>query len=204
MNSPTGNTKRLLLVLTAGLLLSACSTLSADTDTQTDQPPAVSYLEETVPPCTPIEETQNDPCEPGAVTPVRLYSIESAAIRLSDDQPDFVDMFMGGSGSLSVPHVVIRGTVQPDSARCEVYPVVPANFLRYRPSLANDWYWYCFSDVTVNEYIVGTGPPAVTAIMHVESISAQVGLDWENERADYVIAFGDPERGRRLRTRVAN
>ena len=95
-----------------GLLFSACSTLSADTDTQTDQPPAVSYLEETVPPCTPIGETQNDPCELGTVTSVRTHSIESAPMRLSDDLPDFEELFMGESGSLSVPHVVIRGTVQ--------------------------------------------------------------------------------------------
>ena len=65
-----------------------------------------------------------------------------------------------------------------------------------------DVYWYefyCFSTVTVNEYIVGTGPPELVAIMHREIIRKSEELDWEQEEEVYMITLSDP----RARTAAA-
>ena len=60
-----------------------------------------------------------------------------------------------------IKHVVIRGTVLVDTARCNDYYLKLAN---YRTNKSNEGLIrvHCFSDVRVNEYLVGTGPPVLT------------------------------------------
>ena len=69
------------------LVVASCggSSVSADGPSVDIQP--VSYLTETIPPCTPIEGTGQDPCEPRPVSAVETLSVQSS-IWVFPDAPD--------------------------------------------------------------------------------------------------------------------
>ena len=51
--------------------------------------------------------------------------------------------------------------------------------------------YYCFVDVTVNEYISGTGPAMLTVVMHEETI--WIALDeWPDIEQDFHQLYGNP------------
>ena len=158
----------LVLVL---VLVSACGGSSPDTGATAVDTQTVSYLEETIPPCTPVEHTQQDPCEFQTVSHVEALSATGSSFRLGNRQPNFTGLLKGsGLGGLGVPHIVIRGTVQAGTTRCDIYPVILPDYLAPRPGLGAEAYYYCFVDVRVNEYLVGTGPPTLAVVTHRENI----------------------------------
>ena len=67
--------------------------------------------------------------------------------------PTIEEFVLGKGQVISMPHIVIRGTVRPDTTRCEKYPSI-----RYSFSVG----YYCFVDVRVNEYMSGIGPAQLT------------------------------------------
>lgn len=155
----------LLLLLT--LLTMSCTTPSAD------QPePTVSYLDETVPPCTPIDGRGQDPCPPGAPPQVDVVSVAGSP-PLRPSYPEFMPTFTELLHDGLPAHIVVRGVAQPGTARCELYSAekVP-NFLDpsdFDVALALGLrHYHCFTDISIKEYIVGKGPPTLTVAMHRE------------------------------------
>ena len=67
-----------------------------------------------------------------------------------------------------IPHVVVRGVIVPGSSRCSVH----TGSIILRDNLEHETSWSpaygshinCFSEISVSEYIVGSGPRRVTAI----------------------------------------
>ena len=148
---------------------------------------APEYLTEVIPACTPVAGSSVDPCEPGW----RTHGSGSAIVQHIGDQPDSVQDFLEGALD-SVPHIVIRGTYLPGTIRC-----TPTVF-RPRPYLGPDAYGsvddphtmrdaselLCYADVRVNEYILGTGPTTITAVVWYQ-------IYWDT----YGESVDAPERG---------
>ena len=123
----------------------------------------VSYLEEVIPPCVPLESSGQDPCSPIILSPVEAPL--GATTTLLRFLPSFTDMLLGRGVSIATPHIVVRGTVQPDTTRCDMYPIDWFDHdkdHKYEYILKENVFYFCFSEVRVNEYIVGEGPLNLT------------------------------------------
>lgn len=182
-----------------------------------DRPP-VFYLVETIPPCTPIEGTEEETCRSGfpldsvgqlagghnidiiSVFPIisgQMVDVKSVGLvhadyfyESSELNPTISQIVVGESGVVSYPHLVIRATTRPHTTRCEKYPRNMGVWLNY----------ICFVDVRVNEYIIGKGPPDLTIAVYEESVGIQPRENWKllpNEWLD--DQFGNPA----LRTATA-
>ena len=124
--------------------------------------PEIRYLAEETAPCTPISGSSVDPCEPDVKIHTNpLVGLGSGGI-FEYDQPKTIRGFLDGSSIGSVPHIVLRGTYIPDTARC-----TSGNPFRV-PSYIEPGYhqhsilFQCFADVRANSYILGTGPTRLT------------------------------------------
>ena len=125
----------------------------------------VSYLDEVIPPCVPLEGYEQDTCP--TITSSREPSSVIATTTLLRELPTFTETFLGSvSGAIAASHIVVRATVIPDTARCDVYSFVSFD---HDPDREIDtWFeeefaaYICFVEVRINEYIVGEGPPELT------------------------------------------
>lgn len=175
-----------------------------------DRPP-VSYLTATIPPCTPIEGTEEETCRSGfpldsigqspggynieviSVSPNSSgeIDVDKSVIEVHGDyfyeraelHPTISQIVVGESRVVAYPHLVIRATTRPHTTRCEKYPRRIGVWLDY----------ICFVDVRVNEYIIGKGPPNLTIAVYEESVGIQPRENWEllpNEWLD--VKFNNP------------
>ena len=155
----------------------------------------VSYLEEVIPPCVPLEGSSHDPC--ARTTPQQLAILSAASPPLwphTDDLRTVTETVIG-YGPLSITHIVVRATVLDGTTRCGLYPLI---FVDYALGPASpDTYWYnCYLDVRVNEYIVGTGPSELTVQLYRQwlSLSEAELDDWDNWKDDWLTnTVHDPE-----------
>ncbi len=123
----------------------------------------LSYLEEVILPCVPLEGSVQDPCP--LITPTRVEAPVGATTTLLRDLPSFATIFLGYEVSSIVPHMVVRGTVQSDTFRCDIYPIVRFDHDQDHTSsyiIEEHVDYYCFMEVRINEYLVGNGPPNLT------------------------------------------
>ena len=128
------------------------------------------YLEGEVPPCSVDGGSGGDPCaqsfpsrrEPKGVS-VSISGITELNLLTTLLGPHGVDT-MG-------THLVARGVVQDGSARCKEYPF---KLERYASDdlkeglfiLDRDYFYMCFIDFIVSDYIIGAGSPLLTVAMH--------------------------------------
>ena len=183
----------LLLVLT--LLSMSCTTPSANPPDAT-----VSYLDGTIPPCTPIEESGQDPCPPGIPPQVDVVS-NSGAPPLWPSYPEYMPTFtelLHGYRGLPV-HIVVRGVAQPGTTRCELYSAekVP-NFFNpsdFEVGMARGLrHYHCFTEISVRQYIVGEGPPTLTVAMHREVLRTWNLDDYESIEEYALLQLKDPQK----------
>ena len=153
--------------------------------------PGMVYLEEVVPPCVPTE-SEPDPCPVGLPVPVDMVS-PLGSIRIWNHVPSFdYLLFSGDDDLLGRKHIVVRGIVQSDTTRCEKYPVVAHNYVYISFPLDGMYYYYCFVDVAVKEYIVGEGPPKLTVIMHRENVYEEELDSMRKVRPEIIQFLKDP------------
>ena len=145
MRTPNTFRPRLLILLVIVFLAQACQTATRAVETtatgaveiadQFRESATPVYLEEVIPPCTPIDRSTVDPCEVNEPTNVRAVSSSSSSRGLPDPLFTITDLLLGRWGTDSpmhpslLPHIVVRGTVQPDTTRCEDYPMKPQNYV---------------------------------------------------------------------------
>ena len=141
------------------LLLAAC-----DTGEPRGPSPTSEYLTEEIPPCAPVPGSSKDPCEPGASSPSSGGGLDSVG-----DEPWGLRFYLGGNegqSSILVAHIVLRGTFLPGTVRCVDHGV------RFRPPPYSDMNELpyrtinCYADVRVNAYVLGSGPPTLTLLVH--------------------------------------
>ena len=151
----------------------------------------LSYLEEVVSPCVPIDGSDIDPCLPVKLPPVEVPSnVTTTAFTKLDS---FVYMLTGTDFPLWATHIVIRGTVIPNTNRCGLYP--EAFFDYYAPpessydsSILDSFTYFCFVEVRVNEYIVGEGPSELTVIMYRYFLYSRYPEKWPSIKELYTDA----------------
>ena len=162
----------LCALVAAHVILTACGTTS-------------QYLAESIPPCTPISGYSIDPCEPDVKIQTNPMSGAASGPIFDYNQPQTIREFLDASISF-IPHIVLRGTYMPDTARC-----TSGNPLR-TPSYVEPGYFQnailfqCFADVRVNSYILGTGPARLT-------VQVLFHPYWEGYYADSTVVPGATE-----------
>ena len=177
-----------LLALSIVLTLSI-SSCSSPQEHPTVEEPAVSYLEEVIPPCTPISSDGPDPCPLGTPTAARRFG-HHASVILRDPLPTMTERLTHFFPDLAA-HLVIRGTAIPDTTRCELYPRVEPNIPPLTGKRRHDRADYpCFVEIRVNEYYVGEGPPKLTVSIFRESIVLQSeGRTYEYLTEEYILRY---------------
>ena len=156
----------------------------------------VSYLEEVIPPCVPLEGSSHDPCPVTTPGGVAILSARGAPPSWphTDDLPTVTDTMMGYD-PVTITHIVVRATVQDDSTRCDLYPLIMADHASFTAT-ASEYRYTCYVDVRVNEYLVGTGPSELTVELHREVLNLTKALrdDWDNWKDDWLTnTVFDPE-----------
>ena len=145
----------LSIMLPIGLALIACGDQSVDV----------------IPPCTPIEEASVDPCEPGA-TGVSRGSEQTSRSILFDSEPRSIEWYLDPEGDVWDSHIVLRGTYIPGTVRC-AQTGKPYRLPSHASGNVDEWFGLrsilCYSDVRVNDYIVGSGPSVLTLIVGKDS-----------------------------------
>ena len=164
----------LCALVAAHVILAGCATTS-------------QYLTEEIPPCTPISGSSVDPCDPD---PPRIELCIECFMDLGDEPEDLREAFVGDSPTpFWTPHMVLRGTYLPDTFRCTSdEPFRPPDYLRDELGslAAYSATTKCYFDVRVNDYIIGTGPTALTILVfywphgseeHAEEMRRQLEAD---------------------------
>ena len=164
--------KRKLAFLLAGLALAIISCTP-------EQEPGI-------PPCTPLEGETGDPCEGDASTVMGQFASAYSNIRTSEfigEEPLSIRWFLeGGRGALLEGHVVVRGQFLPNTVRCTQH-------WGYRPqaylttTVRNIWVLTCYADIRALEYVVGSGPSTLTAVV-ARAKRDTLPADPEAERAE--------------------
>ncbi len=157
---------RAVLALAAFILLllaAACDNsgqlrnLHVPSTPRVDAPPLVDEI----PPCTPIAGATQLPCNPDSSFVTEASGPQGHWID-QYDQPETLRQMMDGVAF--VAHIVVRGTIIPDTARCTAgNPYRPPAYdepdLVFHTSVLQ-----CYVDVRANSYILGSGPAQVTAL----------------------------------------
>ena len=195
--------RHLSTVLVVAILVSAgCSGDAAETQNDPAARRVVEYLEEITPPCTPVGDPPQDPCRFETVPYVETPSVTTVHGSLQGSRPNVYNRVLGVDiPGVLVPHIAIRGTGQAGTTRCEAYRVKVADYVNFsNPGrLANRGSYYCFVDVAVGEYLIGTGPPTLTVAVHREHIRPFDPDEWPEFRERFVYVYSDP----RARTAAA-
>ena len=147
----------------------------------------VGYLQETIPPCVPLAGSDQDPCVRETPVNVAGLSVVSSAWPVwafeGVNPPTVTDtMLIGSEFPEFTHHIVVRATGQAGTTRCDLYRIVlPSHTYVYGIGESLHHY-FCFLDVRVNEYLVGTGPSVLTAEIHREVLFLDEAelADWPN------------------------
>ena len=153
------------LATSIAVLLALLTLLACDTAQSEDAGPP-SYFTGSVEPCTPVEGASVDPCEVRASEDMLAPQVAGSRIELGDEPWPMFAWLGTGNPAPWVSHFVVRGTFVPGTIRCDVdggpYRNPPYTG---RGSMTTTKTLACYSDVRVNEYILGSGPSTLTVIL---------------------------------------
>ena len=173
---------------------------SAGSDQSIEETPRIKqreYLQGTVPPCTESARWGYDPCK----GPPRDHSDESnAASSYIPFLPESLYELMDGVGKRNhyganhETHLTFRGIVLPGTERCgdvirfEAQDYSPASFKDYMANHTR--YWFpCYADFTVHDYIIGAGPKTLTLILEASRFNDERPSEsWFAEKEDEMKA----------------
>ena len=161
--------------------------------------PEVSYLDRVIPPCT-VQFGDQDPCSDKSLGEPKLLSVNAAPPYwpYSNEIPTFEQLLIREGGAVVfTPHIVVRGIVVLDTTRCAPYPTISAKY-RGMKTTKGFYHYHCFVDLSVSEYIVGSGPSILTVSMHRENLRGIDLKNWENIKEEATQHLDDP------RSRTAN
>ena len=147
-----------------GLVLDLIGLYFAPTLPPTSAPELSYRTAAEIPPCTPIQGSSVDPCEPD----VAQVSSNGGIINIGPEPWSVRSFLDGGRGSLLEGHLVVRGTYIPGTVRC-----IADNTARYQSYIGvpNKSFpdgvsaFKCYADVRVNAYVVGSGPSTLTVLV---------------------------------------
>ncbi len=167
-----------------------------DPDNPPAQPPppygSLEYLTEEIPPCTPAPGSTVDPCE--RLTDVfGIPGPPGSFIWLGDEPPRDIQYFLTGESKIDVPHVVVRGTYLPDTVRCTTGNLFQPPAYLGQNNLRDIPFIYCYADVRVNAYVLGSGPSRLTVLVYWY-IRTGPGEEEVRLSLESVLSRGNPDR----------
>ena len=193
-----------LLIAALALALVACSQ-ATPTPTATlppsatpspaftpDPVPEPSHLTEEIPPCTPAPGSSVDPCEP-LTDMFGIPGPPGHVFWLGDEPPRGMQYFLAGTSKIDVPHVVVRGTYLPDTVRCTTGNLFQPPAYVNQNNLQNITFIYCYADVRVNAYVLGSGPSKLTVLVYWY-IRRGPGEEQVRLSLESVLSRGNPDR----------
>ena len=128
--------------------------------------PYTGYLEEEIPPCTPVPGATIDPCAVDA-PPIEM-GIAQGVPYLGDEPSGVRQMLEDGlSPPAWVAHIALRGTYLPDTVRCTSGDLFrPPSYLQDKfVYTANSHAIKCYINVRANSYILGSGSSTLTLLL---------------------------------------
>ena len=150
---------------------------SAPTSVPTPTPtPALTYLTEPIPPCTPLPGSSVDPCEPRVR---RTEAHDTSGLIIAAPPLRVEHLLHHPREPFNTTHVVLRGTYLPGTVRCTSGHRIRK--LSYSSGRLRGLIIYCFADVRVNAYLIGSGPPNLTVIV----VSSLYTSRFEHDDEDY-------------------
>ena len=182
------------------LFAQACTQSSNESEMER---PLVSYFEEVIPPCLPVDGADTDPCSTGTPPSVSTLSVDASFPYWphSDYVWNMTDIFLGAF--LSYPgeyfpenaaHIAIRGIARNNTTRCGIYPTKPYDFQTDATHFKALRHYNCFVDVTVKEYIIGKGPSQLTVKFHEEIFRIFNDEDQERYTDEFISRiYSDPK-----------
>lgn len=123
------------------------------------------YRIEEIAPCTPVLHSSVDPCDSEA--PSIDFSLGQPSLG-DASPPSTVREMLDGDPLTWVTHLVVRGTYLPGTVRCTSGdPFRPLSILERRelPTTTTVRAFNCYVDIRVNAYLIGSGPPTITALL---------------------------------------
>ena len=165
-----------LVMMAIVLVLSSCTAAELEEEMEEPVPDSshIIYLDTTIPPCTPVAESADNPCQPRPIT--LLEAGNNRPTHFGDRLPNITEMLLGTDlPGIAVPHIVVRATALRNTTRCELYMLIAANYSPLRSRHDDIGHYNCFVDFMINEYLVGTGPPELIIIVHGEGIAPNGG-----------------------------
>lgn len=168
-----------------------------------------SYFKGQVEPCAVTSDVP-DPCAVGRT--VQYEGWVPRSVSYPDDPPTLEAMLFnswdGGSldavpgfALLSTTHVVARGRFVDDSLVCKGYPVVypdwsldhaglgvpePSEGQKVIINLGFD-HWMCFAELSVQEYLVGTGASSLDVHLAAAAVVYESGTDFEGKHGQTTL-----------------
>ena len=153
------------------LVLAAC-------ESEPPTSPYTGYLTEELPPCTQVEGSSVDPCDPNArpiiesrpdPTPTPDPANPTRPDTDTFDASEVMREALDGPFPGSAPHLVLRGTYLPNTIRCTVdrrfRPPTYLNPELYESPIEEGYHFFkCYADVRVGAYILGQGPPTLPVL----------------------------------------
>ncbi len=147
----------LFCALAVGFVLTAC---------ETGYPlPEEGYLNETIEPCVPLDESSVEPCEPDVGLRTTVFTSPTSSWIENYDRPFTVRELLDGTSVLDVAHFVLRGTFITDTARCTADNPFRAPSYMDVDAFASSIAIQCYIDVRANGYLVGNGPTEMTVLV---------------------------------------
>ena len=157
---------------------------------------APRYLQQDIPPCTPVENSPRPPCDDSIPVPPRDPGNTSAsASRIPYADPFTIRMMLGEwhehmlKGGVLMPastttayrpgYIVVRATYLPETVHCHVNR--KSRGVRSPVDHVYDedkgGQMQCFMDIRANSYVLGSGPPRLT-VMAFESYAPLYSRDY--------------------------
>ena len=131
------------------------------------EPDDREYLTEVIPPCTPMEGTDVNPCDAEGTLPFGIFSLAGGSGLF--DQPEPVSLrywldggFAGKASSFGASHLAVRGTFIPNSVRCTSELFRQPSYVSGYVADGYDHTYKCYADLQVSEYLLGNGPSRLT------------------------------------------
>ena len=175
-----------------------------DAPSEMDRRPA-SYLSQVVPPCVEVDGLVANPCprdlfvssREGEVSDNYTATTQMAEPRAYTTRELLIDLLPFEAG-----YIVVRGSVLPKSTRCGVYDNVLSNFRDkvgwaiIESSVGDIHDFVCFQELSVNEYIVGTGPRLLTVANINYAVYLEEGETWADVKDEWLKDRGEHPKAR--------
>ena len=139
--------------------------------------PPPTYLTEEIPPCTPVTGSSVDPCESRS----DFYMGPDNRVGSLGDFPVLVEDLVSYPVEVFTTHVALRGTYIPGTVRCTSgHPGRAPSYLG-RGQSSSGLLIYCFADVRVNAYLLGTGPSTLTVTVYTSLYQSVLAFGGDDE-----------------------